>query len=78
MEERRYLRIRIVCEGIIKGCEQCSELPFSEGYCSLCRRPLDSKIGDKCNTILGYRNGKNKKRGDTDIICKLCNTITTI
>lgn len=75
--KRKYLRVRIMCEGIIKGCEHCSELPFSEGYCSLCRRPLDSKIGDKCNSIIGYAE-ELKKRGKVHIICKLCNTITTI
>ena len=75
--ERKYLKKRIMCTGIIKGCTECNDKPFQSGFCSVCRRPLDRTVGEDCNSILGYKDGDLKKRGKIDIICKVCNTIIT-
>lgn len=80
----KYKLIRVVCEGKIKGCDHCKDLPVpSEGYCKLCRRPLWRNIGDPCKTIIAYVNsdlkqGNSKRKIGVDVICKECNSITSI
>lgn len=79
----KYRNVRVVCKGIIKGCDNCKGIEFSEGYCKLCRRPLWRKIGETCNSIVAYYNGslKQGKRESeiigVDVICKECNSITS-
>lgn len=84
---KKYLMTRISCSGIIKGCDECKDTDFSNGFCSFCGRPLDQKIGSKCNSILGYiervkdnQTGEMifKKQGKIHIVCKRCSTIGTI
>jgi len=80
----KYRNVRVVCKGSHRGCEHCKEIPISEGYCKLCRRPLWKNIGDSCNTIIAYYDGelkqgkKENEKVGVDIICKECNSITTI
>ena len=73
--------IRVVCSGLIKGCPECKDSYFQEGYCKNCKRPLWMKIGDKCNSIIGYYDGQLKKRGKCEQIhfrCTVCNSMTTV
>jgi hypothetical protein len=74
----KYKKVRLVCLGLIKGCEYCDSIEFSEGYCKNCGRPLWKKIGEQCNFVLGYYDGTIRKQGKFDIICRNCRTITTV
>lgn len=74
----KYKNVRVVCSGKVKGCPECKDIEFSEGYCKYCRRPLWKKIGDNCREIIGYHDGDFQKRGKVHIKCFYCNTIITI
>jgi hypothetical protein len=74
----RYKKVRMVCLGLIKGCEHCSDIEFSEGYCKSCGRPLWKKINEQCNFVLGYYDNTIRKQGKIDLICRNCRTITTL
>ena len=75
----KYRNVRIVCQGTIKGCDECKDIvPPAEGYCKLCNRPLWKKIGESCNSILGYYDGDYRKSGKVHVKCILCRTIHTI
>ena len=82
----RFSYVKIVCGGTVKGCDHCNEIPFNEGYCPQCNRPLWKSIGDSCNFILGYYEPKDItaprqpkiKQGKMHLKCKFCNHIHTI
>lgn len=87
----KYKILRVVCEGTIKTCEFCKDIPVpSEGYCKCCRRPLWRNPGERCSSIVGYIDGElkrymdselkkqGKKRSGINFICKECNSITSI
>jgi hypothetical protein len=78
MVQYKYQKVRLVCKGIIKGCDQCSDVDFSEGYCKFCGRPLWKKINEQCSFVLGYMDSTIRKQGKLDIICRNCKTILTI
>lgn len=77
-QQYNYKRVRVVCDGIIKGCDECSTIEFSDGYCKLCGRPLWKQINEVCGFTLGYLDYLIKKQGKIDFICRNCNTIKTI
>ena len=82
----KFSMVKIVCEGINKGCDHCREIPFTEGYCPQCSRPLWKQIGEKCNFVLGYYEPKDLtaprkprvKQGKIHLKCKFCNHIITM
>jgi len=74
----KYQKVRIVCNGKIKGCEHCSDVDFSEGYCKMCGRPLWKKVNEQCNFVLGYYDNTIRKQGKIDVICRNCRTVLTI
>lgn len=78
----KYRYTKVVCSGEIKGCDECSGLDLSKGFCSLCGRDLSSSIGEKCGSIIGYlertKESEFKKTGKIHIKCTCCNTMNTI
>lgn len=78
MSVYRYKKVRVVCEGLIKSCEHCSDIKFSEGYCKECGRPLWKEVGEQCNFVIGYIDGTFRKQGKVDLICRNCRTVTTL
>jgi hypothetical protein len=69
----KYKTVRVVCKGKIKVCDNCKDIPISEGYCKLCRRPLWKKEGETCNSIIAYYKGDLKQ--GKEIVCKECKTL---
>lgn len=68
---------RVVCQGIVKGCDACKD-KHEEGYCTLCGRPLWKKVGEPCGNILGYMDRNYKQENKVHWVCRWCSTCTTL